>query len=94
MRAAEKLAQSFATIAHAQGRFLEELFSDSSDQKLFPTDNSTLDTTHSGEGNIVAEEQDGTAGTSTLEVWEVLMWFDSEVAVWVSGAAETVDYFR
>ena len=25
--------------------------------------------------------------------WEVLMWFDSEVAVQVSGAAETVDYF-
>ena len=68
MRAAEHLAQSFATIAHAQGRFSEELFSDSSDPKLFPTDNSTLDTTHSGEGNVVTEEQDGTAGTSTLEV--------------------------
>ena len=26
-------------------------------------------------------------------VWEVLMWVDSEAAVWVSGAAETVDYF-
>ena len=25
--------------------------------------------------------------------WEVLMWFDSEAAVRVSGAAETVDYF-
>ena len=25
--------------------------------------------------------------------WEVLMWFDSEVVAWVSGAAETVDYF-
>ena len=25
--------------------------------------------------------------------WEVLMWFDSEAAAWVSGAAETVDYF-
>ena len=68
MRAAEQLVQSFATIAHAQGRFSEDLFSDSSEQKLFPTDNSTLDTTHSGEGNVVAEEQDGTAGTSTLEV--------------------------
>ena len=68
MRAAEQLVQSFATIAHAQGRFSEELFSDSSEQKLFPTDKSTLDTTHSGEGNVVAEEQDGTAGTSTLEI--------------------------
>ena len=66
MRAAEQLAQSLAAIAHAPGRFLEELFSDSSEQKLFLTDNSTLDTTHSGEGNVVAEEQ-GTAGT-TLEV--------------------------
>ena len=27
------------------------------------------------------------------ENWEVLMWFDSEAAAWVSGAAETVDYF-
>ena len=53
MRAAEQLAQSFTAIAHAQGRFSEELFSDSSEQKLFPTDNSTLDTTHSGEGNVV-----------------------------------------
>ena len=68
MRAAEQLVQSFATIAHAQGRFSEELFSDSSEQKLFLTDNSTLDTTHSGEGNKVTEEQDSTAGTSTLEV--------------------------
>ena len=68
MRAAEQLVQSFATIAHAQGRFSEELFSDSSEQKLFLTDNSTLDATHSGEGNVVAEEQDNTAGTSTLEV--------------------------
>ena len=25
--------------------------------------------------------------------WEVLMWFDSEAAARVSGAAETVDYF-
>ena len=25
--------------------------------------------------------------------WEVLYLFDSEVAAWVSGAAETVDYF-
>ena len=25
--------------------------------------------------------------------WEVLMLVDSEVAAWVSGAAETVDYF-
>ena len=25
--------------------------------------------------------------------WEVLCLFDSEVTVWVSGAAETVDYF-
>ena len=25
--------------------------------------------------------------------WEVLMWFDSEAAVPVSGAAKTVDYF-
>ena len=33
MRAAEQLAQSLAAIAHAQGRFLEELFSDSSEQK-------------------------------------------------------------
>ena len=67
MRGAEQLVQSYATIAHAQGRFSEDLFSDSSKQKLFPTDNSTLDTTHSGEGNIVTEEQDCTAGTSTLE---------------------------
>ena len=35
---------------------------------LSKTDNSTLDTTHSGEGNVITEEQDGTAGTSTLEV--------------------------
>ena len=27
------------------------------------------------------------------QFWEVLMLVDSEVAVWVSGAAETVDYF-
>ena len=33
-------------------------------------------------------------GCSGVEVWEVLMWFDSEVAVRVSGVAETVDYFR
>ena len=26
--------------------------------------------------------------------WEVLKWFDSEAAAWVSVAAETVDYFR
>ena len=26
-------------------------------------------------------------------LWEVLMWVDSEAAAWVSGAAETVDYF-
>ena len=26
--------------------------------------------------------------------WEVLMWVDSEAAARVSGAAETVDYFR
>ena len=26
--------------------------------------------------------------------WEVLLWFDSEAAAWVSGTAETVDYFR
>ena len=25
--------------------------------------------------------------------WEVLMLVDSEAAAWVSGAAETVDYF-
>ena len=25
--------------------------------------------------------------------WKVLMWFDSEAVVRVSGAAETVDYF-
>ena len=25
--------------------------------------------------------------------WEVLMWFDNEVAARVSGVAETVDYF-
>ena len=56
------------TIAHAQERFSEDLFSDSSEQKLFPTDNSTLDTTHTGEGNVVAEDQNDTAGTSTLEV--------------------------
>ena len=68
MRAAEQLVQSFASIAHAQGRFSEDLFSDSPEQKLFPTVNSTLDTTNSGEGNIVTEEQDGTAGTSSLEV--------------------------
>ena len=29
----------------------------------------------------------------TSTPWEVLMWFDSEVAARVSGAAETVDYF-
>ena len=30
----------------------------------------------------------------TLELsWEVLMLVDSEAAAWVSGAAETVDYF-
>ena len=68
MRAAEQLVQSFATITHEQGKFSEDLFSDSSDQKLFPTDNSTLHTTHTDEGNVVTEEQDGTAGTSTLEV--------------------------
>ena len=28
-----------------------------------------------------------------LDIWEVLMWVDSEAAAWVSGAAETVDYF-
>ena len=28
-----------------------------------------------------------------VNVWEVLMLVDSEVAVRVSGAAETVDYF-
>ena len=30
---------------------------------------------------------------STDSEWEVLMWFDSEAAAWVSGVAETVDYF-
>ena len=28
-----------------------------------------------------------------IKEWEVLMWFDSEAAARVSGAAETVDYF-
>ena len=27
------------------------------------------------------------------DIWDVLMWFDSEAAARVSGAAETVDYF-
>ena len=31
--------------------------------------------------------------TSLIPIWEVLMWFDSEAAARVSGAAETVDYF-
>ena len=30
---------------------------------------------------------------SNDSLWEVLMWFDSEAAARVSGAAETVDYF-
>ena len=29
-----------------------------------------------------------------IHIWEVLMLVDSEAAVWVSGVAETVDYFR
>ena len=29
----------------------------------------------------------------TRRHWEVLMLVDSEAAAWVSGAAETVDYF-
>ena len=28
-----------------------------------------------------------------VSLWEVLMWFDSEAAARVLGAAETVDYF-
>ena len=29
----------------------------------------------------------------THDMWEVLMLVDSEAAAWVSGVAETVDYF-
>ena len=68
MRAAEQLAESFASIAHAQGKFSDDLFSDSSKQKLFPTDNSTLDTTHTGGENVVTEDQNNTAGTSTVDI--------------------------
>ena len=32
-------------------------------------------------------------GPAPRWLWEVLNRFDSEVAAWVSGAAETVDYF-
>ena len=36
---------------------------------------------------------DGTTNNEKSKPWEVLMLVDSEVAAWVSGAAETVDYF-
>ena len=38
-------------------------------------------------------DHDVSMGCMEEALWEVLMWFDSEVAARVSGAAETVDYF-
>ena len=41
----------------------------------------------------------GTSGATPVQTrlhtcsWEVLMLVDSEAVAWVSGAAETVDYF-
>ena len=62
MRAAEKLAESFASIAHEKGKFSEDLFTDSSDQKMFSTDNSTLDSTPTD--YVVAGDKE----TNTVEV--------------------------
>ena len=47
--------------------------------------------------DIIQDKSNGVHGLFYVErcvfFWEVLNWFDSEAAAWVSGAAETVDYF-
>ena len=84
MRAAEKLAESFASIAHEKGKFLEDLFTDLPDQKMFPTDNSTLDSTPTD--GVVAGDKE----TNTVEVPADQSTVDVDVTHTEEGATDVV----